>query len=107
MFSFNMLLIVNLKQKLAKSSNRQIFFNKRPNLTVSLVILSFLFLIMTTPGTILFGFFFDHLSNLDQSLIFLIDDISFLNHAMLFLISFLSNKKFRKVIFQMFCFFRK
>lgn len=102
MITFNTLLIVNLKHKLSKfPNNGQILVKRRPNLTVSLIILSFLFLVMTIPGTMLFGFFFeDILSNLNQTFIFLIDDITFLNHAMIFFISFLSNKKFRKAIIQ-------
>lgn len=71
----------------------------RPSLTISLIILSFLFLIMTTPGTIMFAYFYNaFLSNLDESIVFLIDDISFVNHTMLFFISFVSNRKFRRTV---------
>lgn len=106
MITFNMLLIVNLKKKLSKKNNHGQSVTtspKRPSLTISLIILSFLFLVMTTPGTILFAYFYNgFLSNLDESLVFLIDDISFMNHAMLFFISFISNRKFRRTIMSVF-----
>lgn len=101
MVTFNSLLIINLRKKFSKRTEHgpNSSSSKRPGLTVSLIILSFLFLIMTTPGTIMFAYFYNaFLSNLDESMVFLIDDISFLNHSMLFVISFISNKKFRKTI---------
>ena len=111
MITFNTLLIINLKKKLSQRKNNKSngpksssSASKRPGLTVSLVVLSFLFLIMTTPGTIMFAYFYDgFLSNLDTPIVFLIDDISFLNHAMLFFISFASNKKFRSTIIGILC----
>lgn len=96
MITFNSLLIVNIKKKLSTNFSSS---SKKPNLTISLVIISFLFVIMTTPGTIMFAYFYDNLfSKLDQSYVYLIDDISFFNHSLLFFISFASIKKFRATI---------
>ena len=65
-------------------------------------------MIMTTPGTILFAYFYDDIfADLDQAIVFLVDDISFMNHAMLFFISFISIRKFRKTILSLICFARR
>lgn len=107
MLAFNSLLIINLKRKFSsqkKSSLRNQSSKKRKSLTMSLIILSFLFLIMTTPGTLMFAYLYDTvLSHLDVSVLYLIDDVSFLNHAILFFISFVSYKKFRNTIIHMVC----
>lgn len=96
MITFNSLLILNLKRKKVNSANSS---SKKLNITVSLVIISFLFLIMTTPGTIMFAFFYDQLfSYMNPSMVYLIDDVSFLNHSLLFVISFVSIRKFRRTI---------
>lgn len=112
MITFNLLLIVNLRKKFNKkkdysSKSSKIASssssNKTLGLTISLITVSFLFMIMTTPGTILFAYFYGPLfSKLDRAIVYLIDDISYLNHSMLFFISFVSNKKFRKTIIR-FC----
>lgn len=108
MITFNCLLIWNLRKKLSshkdkkKNTSPSSSSSKRPNLTVTLIILSFLSLIMTTPGTIMFVFFYDgFLINLDASMVFLIDDIMFLNHALLFFVSFTTNRKFRAALFDL------
>lgn len=101
MITFNTLLIFNIKKKLlTNSSSSSSSSKRRPGLTISLITVSFLFLIMTTPGTIVFAYFYNVISGLDVSIIYLIDDISFLNHALIFFISFVSIKKFRTTITQ-------
>lgn len=103
MITFNSLLIINLKNKFRKSKDNN-SSHIRPSLTLSLIILSFIFVIMTTPGTIMFAYFYNAIfADLDQSLVFLVDDISFMNHAILFFISFISIRKFRKTIIRL-CF---
>lgn len=101
MIGFNLMLIINLKRKLSIKSESLKSRSKKFNLTVSLIIISFLFLVMTAPGTIMFGYFYDGLfARLDKSIAYLVDDISFLNHASLFFISFVSIRKFRKIVIQ-------
>lgn len=118
MVTFNSLLIINLRKKMCKPIDprggqtpskyenhmHEIFMRKRRSLTVWFICLSFLFVAMTTPGTVVFSFFYSEISvNLDQPLVFLLDDISFAYHALLFPISFFSNKKFRKAVISVFC----
>lgn len=107
MVTTNLLLIFKLRQRKLtnyKTDNGQKrASHKRQNLTISLLIISFLFVLMTSPGSILFGFFYNQiLGDLDRAYIFLIDDISFLNHASLFFISFASNMKFRKAVIEIY-----
>jgi len=105
MITFNSLLIINLRKKISNfnyhGSNSKA---KRPNLTFSLILVSFFLMAITIPSTILFAYFYDQLlADLNISLIYLIDDISFLNNSMLFFICFLSNKKFRTTVIQLCC----
>lgn len=105
MMTFNCLLIINIRRSnshMNHHSNPKIVA-KRRNLTISLLFLSFLFLIMTVPGTFLFAYFYDSvLSTLGIQCIYLIDDISFFNNSILFFICFISNKKFRSTIIELF-----
>lgn len=105
MMTFNILLIINLyivKSHISNYKENSKSAAKRRNLTFSLLLLTFLFLAMTVPGTILFAFFYDNvLSSLDLSSIYMIDDISFLNNSMIFFVCLISNRKFRNTVFQM------
>lgn len=108
MIIFNTLLIVNLRRMTKKrpeeyKSGPKKRSPRRQNLTISLLILTFIFLIMTLPSSLFFGFFYyGKVKNMDRSVAFLIDDISFLNNSMLFFISFVSNRNFRNAIFDFF-----
>lgn len=90
-----------------RSSNdqQQIKMNrKKMRLTISLVIITNAFIVMTLPGMIAYGFFFNLLysSSLGMIIGFLADGLLFLNHASLFFICFLSNVKFRQIVIQKF-----
>ena len=102
MMTFNCLLIVNIRKSGCSQQHAKAIAKKR-NLTISLLSVCVLFIVMTVPGTILFGYFYDSvLSTLGLQYIYMIDDISFLNHSILFLICFISNKKFRSTMIDLF-----
>ena len=99
MITFNLLLIINIKKtNINHSQNRKSEVKKR-NLTITLLFVSFLFLVITVPSNILFAYFYDLvLSTLSLQFIYIVDDIFFLNNCNLFFVCFLSNPKFRKSI---------
>ena len=101
---FNFLLIINIRNSRESSKSAA----KKRNLTLTLFLLCFLFIAMTAPGTLLYGYFYDSvLASLSLSTAFLIDDVSYLNHSMLFFTCFISNKKFRRTVILMFrCHFK-
>ena len=75
---------------------------KRQRLTISLVVITFSFLLMTLPANIAFAYFInDIFSSSDQfkSLVsVLLDNLFFSNNASLFFFSYLSNPKFRQAV---------
>lgn len=101
MFTFNSLLILNIKRRLNnQESNKSAA--KRRNLTISLLVLCFLFIVMTAPATILFAYFYQPMiDSIGLASLYMIDDISFLNNSMLFFVCFISNRKFRKTVFKL------
>lgn len=102
MMTFNCLLIVNIRKSGCSQQHAKAIAKKR-NLTISLLSVCVLFIVMTVPGTILFAYFYDSvLSTLGLQYIYIIDDISFLNHSILFFICFISNKKFRSTMIDLF-----
>lgn len=104
MMTFNSLLIVNIRKKISTFNSKSTSSSsiKRPNLTVSLIVLTCMFLVMTTPATVMFAFFYSQMiATIGKSWLYFIDDISFLNHGMLFTICFVSNKKFRRTVLQL------
>jgi hypothetical protein len=78
---------------------------KKQRLTISLVVITFLFLIMTLPSTIWFGFVKQALPNTDTTIIVgqLLDNIAFLQHSSLLITSYLTNYKFREALDQIIC----
>ena len=100
MIIFNLLLIkkisFGLNYKNSKLSNRK--ESVKRNIT-SILFITFLFIIMTGPTSIAFGFFETKMSNL---ILFALDDISFLNNSSLFWTCFFTNLKFKKAIINLF-----
>ena len=98
MGAFNVLLIkkISLKKRNYSTSNQKMDSVKK-NIQ-SLLVITFLFLIMTVPTSIAYGFFPGKVSNL---VLFALDDLSFLNNSILFFTCFLTNFKFRKTIYYM------
>jgi hypothetical protein len=108
MLTFNVLLIyTTLLPNRADESRRtsvaessQTLAKKR-KLTISLLVISFAFIILTLPSTIAWGFFADWMyatlpwANLTLDFL---DYFSFLNHVSVFLSCFFTNNKFRKVV---------
>lgn len=107
MITFNCLLVKNIysakksseKYKTNSNTNSPRSLSKTNRLTISLLFLTFLFLVMTMPATILFAYFYDFIAaNFSPTLMVLLDDISFLNHSTLFFVCLISNAKFRRVL---------
>ncbi|CAF1022932.1 unnamed protein product [Brachionus calyciflorus] len=103
MIIFNTLLIVTIfrdkksskylsNEKALKSSR------KKRNLTISILSITFAFMVMTTPSTIFFGFFHNEFNRFKNGRMILriLDSISFLFHSSLFFNGFITNTKFRK-----------
>ena len=107
---FNILLIriikvskkVNSVSVLRDGSNNN--HQNKKNLTSTLLIISFLFLLMTLPSTIAFSFLIEiHDNNQTAKSIFhLLDYLSFLYHTTLFFNCFMTNLKFRNFVFNKF-----
>ena len=105
MFIFNLLIIYkitcgfNMRINEKDQKFRKIQQKKR-NLTLSLLSISFFFLISSSPGEIFYGYFYPcfntDISNFVGSLL---DFLTFLNHSTLFYNLFFFNLKFRKVVF--------
>ena len=93
MLVFNILLIKKIRS--IKNSNKgSVIRNIK-----SILVITFLFLIMTVPASVAFGFF--KLTS-PKIVLLLLDDLSFLNFSILFVNFFLTNLKFRKIIFDFF-----
>lgn len=104
---FNFLLITktlmqNKSLKTMKNKNEIKAFLKKRRLTISILSITFAFIIMTMPGTISFGFFFDYFLSIPNgvAIINLIDFFAFLFHSSLFFNCFFTNVKFRKFVFE-------
>lgn len=82
-------------------------YQKKRRLTISLIIITFMFLLMSLPSTIFFAFFFGKNPYLDKFIGGLFDDIAFLHHASLFISLFLTNVYFRKAFCEKFKFWKK
>ena len=65
----------------------------------SILVITFLFLIMTVPSSVAYGFF---MQTSPKKVLLLLDDLSFLNNSILFFTFFLTNLKFRKIIIDYF-----
>jgi hypothetical protein len=76
---------------------------KRRKFTISLLVITFAFILLALPSTIAWGFLYNWISatfpwaNLTMSVL---DHFSFLNHASVFFSCFLTNYKFRAIVAQ-------
>ena len=100
---FNFLIILktlHLAKNLNRNNSQSIkLFKKRKKMTASLVIITFLFMIISFPDSIYFAFFrSDDLIRLGQ----LLDCILFLQHSTLFFSLYFSNIYFRKAVSRFF-----
>lgn len=106
MFLFNILLIYTTlipskKDKHKKLSASEVkAAKKKRNLTVSLLVVTSAFVILTFPATIGFGYFGDYLYTTDYGLFMLycLDYLSFFNHISIFFFTFMTHRKFRKIV---------
>lgn len=73
---------------------------RKKRVTASLILVTGLFLVLTLPTSICFGFFYSYFINNHngQRYLVILDCISFLNSSSLFFITFATNSKFRSVI---------
>lgn len=100
---FNGLLIKNvLTTGQTASIHYQKMKNKRKKMTFSLIIATIIFLVMTIPASISYGFLYDFFSTLKygSSYLKIIDYLSFLNSSSIFFITFATNTKFRVVLWK-------
>lgn len=105
MFIFNTLLIFNVLQR--KSTSKLPSHNKKnKRLTISLIILTLSFLLLTAPGSVGYGFFVEYLYSQEaghKAVAILLDSLMFSQQAILFYISYLSNKRVREVTKELIC----
>jgi hypothetical protein len=100
MMIFNSLIIYKTF-KMSRNLNRNNLqsvnaFRKKQQMTISLLIVTFIFLIMSLPNTIYFGFFSDY--NKNGKLSVLLDHIGFMHHSTLFFSLYFTNNYFRRAI---------
>jgi hypothetical protein len=106
---FNVLLIKNTlstsktikKNKQDKSTLNAL--KKKRRLTISLIVITCAFVVMTMPSTIMFGFFIRIIYyEIGKEILYLVDSIAFLNHSSIFFTCFLTNVKFRSIVLNRF-----
>jgi hypothetical protein len=107
MCTFNVLLIVRTvrnRQTASNESARQA--SQRRRMTITLLIITFAFIIMTIPSTIAFGYLYEILqaTGWGRILQVLIDYMSFLNHSSIFFTCTFTNKKFRQSVVETYSF---
>ena len=104
MFIFNTLLIIKIvsikKSRSSSSNNNNNSNNKMINLTVSLLFITFLFVLMCLPGTFAYKYFGDYFYSTNElkAIIYSIDSLSFLNRSSIFINCMISNVKFRSTV---------
>lgn len=83
------------KQKFALKHTSELSNRKKRQMTISVIILTMLFIIMTLPGAVVSGYFFQVLikTPMGTIILYLLDNISFSYHGLGFLILYLSNKQ--------------
>jgi hypothetical protein len=77
--------------------------NKRmKNLTMSLIVLTLVFIILTLPATILYNYFYTYFQSTStlKLIITLIDYFTYINHSLIFINCLISNLKFRNIFFK-------
>lgn len=99
---FNGLLIKDalMTNSLSNSKSNQ----KKRRVTISLVLVTAFFILMTMPSSILFGFFFDDITDIPigRHLLIITDCLSFLHSTSIFFITLATNSKFRNVLYKLF-----
>jgi hypothetical protein len=98
MLIFNLLLIRKTLFHKTKNLDNNRAMRKKRKLTITLVLISFEFIILTLPANIAFGFFYPYFKtfNFGNSILMFLDFIKFFYHSSLFLNCFLTNQKFRQ-----------
>ena len=104
---FNVLLIkkmrlsIKINHVIVSNNNNNNNHSNKKNISLTLLIISFVFLVMTFPSTIAFSFLADIQDNnaTARSIFHLLDHLSFLYHTTLFFNCYLTNLKFRNFVF--------
>ncbi len=103
---FNILLMKALiiDAKKATDANSIKAMQRKRRLSLTLIALSVLFVVMTLPATLAFGYFSDIMfsSQLNILIAHLLDALAFLNHASVFITCFITNVKFRNTVISFF-----
>lgn len=77
-------------------------YEKKHRLTISLLSITFLFLIMTLPDSIYYGFFESKDEFLNQNIGGALNCFTFLHHSTIFLSLYCTNLYFRRAVFNFF-----
>jgi hypothetical protein len=103
MIIFNALLIRYgiFKNKGSKTTSNSGHARKK-ELTITLLLVTFLYILMVLPGGIYFGFYRSPFFEIDQILILVFDALSFLNRSSLFFACLITNLKFRSIVLDKF-----
>lgn len=119
MLLFNLLLIYTTLIPSKKDKHKKLSASdikaakKKRNLTLSLLVVTFAFIVLTFPSTIGYGYFSDYLFSTDFGplLLYCLDYLSFFNHVSIFFFTFMTHRKFRKIVVyqasRIFCFMNK
>ena len=85
-----------------KATNNLSDRKKKKYITFSLLFITFSFIIMILPGQICFSFFSNYFVYNDKlnNIISLLDYLSFFNHCSIFFSCFITNKKFRDIVYE-------
>ncbi len=110
MIVFNSLLIsktfyLDKNKTLKYNKNKKVSaISKKTGLTISLLFITFSFIIMTLPASLCYGFFFDlfRSTTVLKYILTLTDYLSYLNHSFIFFNCFLTNRIFRIFVIRIF-----
>jgi hypothetical protein len=101
MLTFNLLIMKKLyfkrKNKVTSILPSTIgSLNSRKKLSITLIVISIAYIIMTVPSVIIFGFINPNVKYF-KIISLLLDDLSFLNNTSVFFICYITNPRFRKI----------
>jgi len=106
MIVFNTLIIfktMSLGKLLNRNDENSIMaYKKKRRLSICLILLTFLFTIMTLPNVIFYGFFYRRDPWLDKYIGGFTNNLAFFHHACLFLSLFFTNTYFRSAVYSVF-----
>ena len=103
MIVFNSLLIMRMvRQKRANAKFKKSNTSGVNKTTLSLLSISFTFIVMNLPSTIMFGFIKINYSTIEYCVFKFFDFVEFSNRSLIFFNCFITNSKFRSVVLRAF-----